>query len=79
MTFVAPQRARKRILQTSFVVKDVYDSIRAFLDLYEIGPWFVFEHYPMQNLKYRDSSAKYGFHRGRRVLGFNDDRAGSIA
>jgi hypothetical protein len=45
---------RKRILQTSFVVKDVYESIQAFLELLEIGPWFVFEHYPMPVLKYRD-------------------------
>lgn len=57
MPAVTPERPRKRILQTAFIVKDVYESIHAFLDLYEIGPWFVFEHYPMQKLRYRDAPA----------------------
>jgi hypothetical protein len=52
---------RKRILQTSFVVKDVYESAQAFLDLYGVGPWFVFEHYPMQELRYRDVPSTMDF------------------
>src|ERR1700730_4790019 len=44
---------RRRIVQISFVVKDVYDYARAFLGLYGIGPWFVFEHCPMSDFKYR--------------------------
>jgi hypothetical protein len=52
---------RKRILQTSFVVKDIHESIQAFLDLLEIGPWFVFEHYPMPVLKYRDGPTTIDF------------------
>jgi hypothetical protein len=40
MTAPTSQKPRRRILQTSFVVKDVYESIQAFLELLEIGPWF---------------------------------------
>jgi len=58
---VSAAQPRKRILQTSFVVKDVYESAQAFLDLYEIGPWFVFEHYPMPQLQYRDSPTTMDF------------------
>jgi len=55
------QSTRKRVLHTSFVVKDIYESIQGFLDLYGIGPWFVFEHYPMKDLKYRGSPAALDF------------------
>lgn len=59
---VANQHAtRKRVIHTSFIVKNVYESIQAFLDLYGVGPWFVFEHYPMMNLKYRGSPAELDF------------------
>jgi hypothetical protein len=53
--------ARKRVIHTSFIVKDVYESIGAFLDVYGIGPWFVFEHYPMKDCKYRGSPAELDF------------------
>ena len=56
-----PESRPKRIIHTSFVVKDVYQSIQGFLDLYGIGPWFVFEHYPMENFKYRGSEATTDF------------------
>jgi hypothetical protein len=54
-------RARKRVLQTSFVVKDIYPCIQAFLDLCDIGPWFVFEHVPMHEFRYRDAPSKIDF------------------
>jgi len=57
MTLASPQRAQQRILQTSFVVRDVYETAQAFLDVYSIGPWFIFEHYPFKDLKYRGSVA----------------------
>jgi len=55
------QIARKRVIHTSFIVKDIYESIQGFLDLYGVGPWFVFEHYPMKNMRYRGSPAALDF------------------
>jgi hypothetical protein len=56
-----PRTVRKRVLQVSFVVKDVYESIRAFGELCGIGPWFVFEHVPMKELMYRGSPVTMDF------------------
>lgn len=69
MTAANTQRPRKRILQTAFVVRDVYESARAFLDLYGIGPWFVFEHYPAKELRYRGSPAAMDFTIGASFTG----------
>ena len=52
---------RKRVVQVSFVVEDLYESVQAFLDLYEIGPWLLFEHYPMKDLRYRGSTTTMDF------------------
>jgi catechol 2,3-dioxygenase-like lactoylglutathione lyase family enzyme len=57
MSSVLTPGDRKRILHISFIVKDLRDSMQAFLDLYGIGPWFVFEHQPIESLKYRGAPA----------------------
>jgi hypothetical protein len=51
----------KRVIHTSFIVKDVYESIRGFLDVYGVGPWFVFEHYPMHGFQYRGEPSQIDF------------------
>jgi hypothetical protein len=61
MDVAKSQSARKRVIHTSFIVKDIYESIQGFLDLYGVGPWFVFEHYPMKDMKYRGSPAALDF------------------
>jgi hypothetical protein len=61
MTVPDAQKFTRRVVQTSFVVKNVYESAQGFLDLYGIGPWFVFEHLPMKELKYKGSLASTDF------------------
>lgn len=61
MSHPNPERARRRLIHASFIVKDVFESAQAFLDLYGIGPWFVFEHCAMNDLKYRGSPAAMDF------------------
>ena len=61
MTQPDTNRTRKRVVQISFVVEDLYESVQAFLDLYGIGPWSLFEHYPMKDLRYRGSTTAMDF------------------
>jgi hypothetical protein len=41
------------VMQLAWVVRDLDTAIRHQVDVLGIGPWFVFEHFKLENLQYR--------------------------
>jgi Glyoxalase/Bleomycin resistance protein/Dioxygenase superfamily len=45
------------VIQLGFVVDDVYEAMREYSELLNVGPWVVYEHMSLSNIEYRGQPA----------------------
>jgi hypothetical protein len=48
------------VIQTAFIIDDIHASMAQFTELLGIGPWFLFEDFELNDLRYRQSPAEFG-------------------